>query len=104
MNDPSRFCEAFETWANVAQTPLASDSADTKHRREAFAFHWENVHKAIRKSCLLHRLIYGGEALRTRPCPVHQGSWGGVTDPPCLHCGVGPTCECNTGWLPEERP
>lgn len=85
---PEQFCEAFEAWA----------SAYSAVNRE-FAEHWEYIHLQIRKSCLLDRLIYQGEKLRTKKCPVHQGRWSG--------CDWNtPGCECRnganvTGWLPE---
>lgn len=101
MRDPRDFCEALEQWAEAFVNPQEHDDSDTRVRRQEFQVHWGEVHKAIRKSCLLERLLYGGEKLRTRPCPIHKGQWSGITDPPCEHCGVGPTCRCNTGWLPE---
>ena len=51
---------------------------------------------AVQKSNLLARTIYGGEPVRTTPCPVHAGTWSGLEplDAPCPHgCGY-------TGWLP----
>ena len=102
MTDPREFCEALETWAQVFATARDGDDVETRARREEFATNWSAVYLAIRKSCLLDRLLYGGEKLRTRPCPVHKGRWSGITDPPCTHCGTGPTCQCNTGWMPED--
>lgn len=32
----------------------------------------------ISKSCLLDRLIHGGEAPSSMPCPVHKGHWSGI--------------------------
>lgn len=66
---------------------------------------------AIRKSCLLDRLIYVGEAPRTRPCPKHEGRWSGLPWPgsKCTHgddcrcangCECIAPCGCATGWLP----
>ena len=53
----------------------------------------------ISKSCLLLRLIYAGETLRTRPCPTHRGRWSGCTPTPCATgCSFGDNV---TGWLPE---
>jgi len=53
----------------------------------------------IAKSCLLSRLIYAGEPLRTQPCPIHEGSWSGCPDEPCpAGCNFGLNV---TGWLPE---
>lgn len=66
---------------------------------------------AVRKSCLLSRLIYVGEPLRTRKCPRHEGRWSGIPWPgaKCTHgpdckCASGceciAPCGCATGWLP----
>jgi hypothetical protein len=101
MDDPRRFCDAFETWANATMSSLDSDDQEKREWREEFGEHWAHIQLAIVKSCLLQRLIYGRERLRTHPCPVHNGRWSGITDPPCQHCGIGPSCRCNTGWLPE---
>jgi len=101
MRDPKPFCEAMTAWSGAATMALASDAESTREWRHEFAEHWQFIERAIRKSCLLERLLYGGEKLRSRPCPVHKGRWSGITSPPCKHCGVGPTCQCNTGWLPE---
>ena len=54
---------------------------------------------SIRKSCLLHRLVYLGEPLRTKKCPEHKGVWSGLAPVPCPH-GCDTTCGCRTGWLP----
>ena|SRR5258705_9447945 len=54
------------------------------------------------KSCLLFRLIYAGERLRTHPCPIHKGRWSGCSTEPCP---AGCSSEGNvTGWLPEHVP
>jgi hypothetical protein len=97
--NPKPFCDAMEAWANACQTPLATDSEHTTAWREEFRTHWNFLELAIRKSCLLDRLFYGRDTLRTTPCPVHQGKWSGISTEPCPHCAVGP-CACNTGWLP----
>jgi len=55
----------------------------------------------IRKSCLLSRLIYAGEPLRTRPCPIHKGRWSGCFDVCPAGCNFGVNV---TGWLPEAAP
>jgi len=54
---------------------------------------------SIIKSCLLHRMIYLGEPLRTEKCPIHQGQWSGIKFERCPH-GCDATCGCSTGWLP----
>jgi hypothetical protein len=94
------FCRAFDAWAHACMTALDTDSESTTKWREQFREHWQFIELSIRKSCLLDRLIYGGDVLRTIPCPVHQGKWSGISTTPCPHCAVGP-CACNTGWLPE---
>jgi len=71
------FCEAFNTWATACQTELPTDDRDTKRWREEFADHWGFIELAIRKSCLLDRLIYAREPLRNAMCPQHKGKWSG---------------------------
>lgn len=74
-------CGALESWAemridDVALLPL------------------------VHKSCLLSRLIYAGEQLRTRKCPVHHGRWSGYLLEPCpARCNFGLNV---TGWLPND--
>jgi hypothetical protein len=84
----SRYCDALQTWGQAivdrdgyeAELPAAING----------------VFLAIRKSNLLARLIYGGEELRTRKCPEHEGRWSGIGI--CRHgCG-------ETGWLPNGFP
>lgn len=57
---------------------------------------WGPLRVSIRKSNLLYRLLYKGEALRSSPCPAHKGKWSGLgsfDEPDCPHgCGF-------TGWL-----
>lgn len=105
----SRYCNALDEWAKVAKPEG-----------------WLYVRGAIAKSCLLHRTIYGGEALRTVPCPVHKGRWSGISlgwpgavsttgvpikeekllreqyDAGC-RCFLG-SCGCTTGWQPNVTP
>jgi hypothetical protein len=62
--EPLDVCNALAQWAEVAQveSPRAGTGA-----------------LAVRKSCLLARLIYGGEAGPSQtPCPVHKGKWSGI--------------------------
>jgi hypothetical protein len=61
------------------------------------------VFTQIAKSCLLWRLIYDGQELRTVPCPVHEGHWSGCAWPEKPE----DVCACMdgsnvTGWLPNE--
>jgi hypothetical protein len=91
------FCKAFHTWAEACQTELATDTEDQKEWRKAFADHWDFMRIAIRKSCLLNRLIYAREPLRTEMCPEHKGKWSGcVWEKLECGCQFGPNV---TGWL-----
>jgi hypothetical protein len=82
-------CDAF-----AAMLEVRDDEADAAGRR----FLARSVLVDITKSCLLSRLIYGGEPLRTRRCPLHQGHWS-VGDEPCPHgCDSGFQ---HTGWIAE---
>jgi hypothetical protein len=51
---------------------------------------------AVDKSSLLDRLVYAGEKLREKPCPIHEGRWQGCYPEPCRLCNYG--CQ-TTGWL-----
>lgn len=100
MDEPtlkaSEFCAAFHTRAAACITPLDTDDTLTRQWRENFRRHWDFIDLAIRKSCLLDRLIYGGETLRTEVCPVHKGHWSGCSPAPCPICRHG---VCITGWI-----
>lgn len=91
------FCKAFYTWAEACQTELPSDDEEQKQWRKQFAEHWRFIELAVAKSCLLDRLIYAREPLRTEVCPVHKGRWSGCVWKK-LECG----CQFGsnvTGWL-----
>jgi hypothetical protein len=91
------FCEAFNTWARVCQTELTTDDATTKRWRKEFASHWRFIELAIYKSCLLDRLIYAREPLRTAVSPQHRGKWSGwIFENTDCGCQFGPNV---TGWL-----
>jgi len=98
MDDPKQFCNAMDTWAKACMTDLPTDDPYKKEWRQKFRESWQFIRLAISKSCLLDRLIYGGETLRTEMCPVHQGTWCGCSPNPqpagcnCRH-GI-----CITGW------
>lgn len=86
-----RYCQALITWAEVMK--------DYDERLHASASH---VMAMLYKSNLAARLVYGGEKLRSRPCPEHKGHWSGCSFPtdPDDRCA----CMCGadvTGWLPE---
>jgi len=91
----SAYCNAFATWLDA----LAEKYRDPAHTQYAPAWlrHRDgaDILLAIRKSNLLYRLIYCGEPLRERKCPLHQGVWSGIGD--CVH-----GCH-QTGWLPNEK-
>ena len=122
------YVAAFETWASVAKLPVDEDrllkhaliqlqiqvqdetSRSVEHYCLLFKTYLqvtvddkttcENLERRIRKSCLLDRLLYLGEPLRTKPCPDHPGQWWGCSPYKCPHgCDTG--CGCLTGWLPE---
>ena len=114
-----RYIAAFETWAHVAdQGPrimqnLAQVAAylRTRHRGEVDietlckdASDWLRAEQLtapdVGKSCLMGRMIYGGEDLRIRRCPIHNGIWSGCTPYACpAGCNYGINL---TGWLPND--
>ena len=82
----NEYCEIFLKWADMAveQGILKRETVN-------------EVKFAVFKSSYLDRRLYGGEAHRTEPCPVHNGKWSG------LPFGEGPACGCDlTGWLPKD--
>lgn len=97
----SGFCEAMTTWfqkMQARQNEIARGDGSEGSREDAG--HYANaLGRAlidIRKSNLLYRLIYLGQKLRNRPCPIHKGRWSGYTVEGCdLGCG-------ETGWLPDD--
>lgn len=98
MDDPSKFCKAMDTWAQACMTGLPSDDDYKKEWRKKFRESWQFIRLAIGKSCLLDRLIYGGETLRTDMCPVHEGRWSGCsTDAQPEGCNCRHDI-CVTGW------
>ncbi len=97
-----KFCDAMDTWARVCQEELPTDDDHQLRWRKEFGEHWHFIRLAIAKSCLLDRLIYGGESLRKKMCPTHKGHWSG-----CNITGERP-CKCAhdtciTGWLQNPR-
>lgn len=113
-----RYCRAFETWAKAARRKpaeaevIAAGCAALRARFsgvvpvrklcEAFGELLDErsamrLALDIEKSCLLDRLIYGGEELREEPCPLHHGRWSGCTPDPCpAGCSYGDNV---TGWI-----
>jgi hypothetical protein len=92
-----QFCHAMDTWARVCQQELESDYDHRRRWRKEFGEHWAFIRRAIAKSCLLDRLIYGGETLREKMCPIHKGHWSGC-DLDGENCGCAHD-SCITGWL-----
>ncbi len=116
--DPQPFCERMDQWADTA---IVQRGDLTPNFEQA----WQTVRLAIRKSCLLDRLFYGGERPSQTLCPVHKGKWTGchfawpgrmgsdgkpVEVPAMLQgwydagcrCAYH-RCGCTTGWQPDEH-
>lgn len=122
----NRYCEGLRTW----QTCISERARQTKEPRDVkLAEEVGSVFLQISKSCLLSRLLYVGEKLRTTPCPVHKGVWQGIHigwpgdkwyhvngtvrdaevndycqkwyDAGC-RCAMD-SCGCTTGWQPEPK-
>ena len=114
-----RYIAAFETWAHVANQGTASMQSIARVAEYLRARYrgdveietlcndgmaWLRAQRLpvpdVGKSCLMGRLIYGGEELRTRPCPVHHGHWSGCSPELCPGgCNYGINW---TGWLPND--
>jgi hypothetical protein len=106
------YCQRFYAWLPLAEKHIVG-------------FNQGNVRLAVEKSCLLDRMIYGGEQPSQTPCPVHEGKWRGIgfMGPVSLTVASpeGPrimtqievieagcrcykhTCGCTTGWQPDEH-
>lgn len=122
MNDPNRFCNALDEWAG-----LMFKAKEVAHPAGAAEFQrqWREIRLMISKSCLLDRVIYGGEKPSKTPCPVHNGRWIGchfgwpgtklangdpVQEDPMLRKWYDAGCRCfmhgcgcTTGWQPDEH-
>ncbi|MBA2544933.1 MAG: hypothetical protein H0V17_35145 [Deltaproteobacteria bacterium] len=114
-----RYVVAFEAWARVSdqsvevKRSIAQVAAylRTRHRGDVEietlcqdALGWLREHRYlvpdVGKSCLMGRMVYGGEDLRTRPCPIHGGRWSGCAIDACpAGCNYGINL---TGWLPND--
>lgn len=98
----SQYCDAFYAWRDAlrdrqVRTTLGQCCPDFS--LESALDSLNNLIIPISKSSMLDRLIYGGEKLRTKQCPIHKGTWSGlefVGDEACPH-----GCQL-TGWIPEE--
>jgi hypothetical protein len=90
-------------WAEACMTPLPTDNEYVTEWRKAFSEHWSFIRLSISKSNLLWRLMYGGEEIRTRPCPIHKGKWSGCNLAEDTACkGLCMSGHNVTGWLPNE--
>lgn len=95
----SDVCNMLRLWARTFCTPLPTDDEYKKKERAEHYEHFSKVDLAISKSCLLDRLFFQDEVIRTVPCPVHKGRWSGCDwDTPGCACRNGSNV---TGWLPE---
>ena len=102
--DPSFFCDSMDDWAKACMTPLPTDDEHTRAWREEFSAHWVWIRRAIRKSNLLHRLLYQGEKIRTGMCPIHKGRWSGCLPLEDMTCGgVCANGHNVTGWLRDSQ-
>jgi len=123
--DVGDYRDAFETWLHVSGASLKACQALLDALavlpatgvypipvlcEQLYAYRKDNgsdllwdVSRDVTKSCLLDRLIYGKEKLRTVPCPVHQGKWSGCSfdHPPCEYCYYGSNV---TGWVRHDYP
>ena len=97
----SYFCGAIGAWAGLCMNPTGSEDEYKKKWSDDFRKHWQFIYTAIMKSCLLDRLIYGGETVRARMCPAHNGHWSGCWLNPSQKCECAHG-SCLTGWLPNE--
>jgi hypothetical protein len=94
----SDLCNTLRLWARVYCTLLPGDDEYKKQDRLRLNEAASYVDLQISKSCLLDRLFFQDEALRTVPCPTHKGRWSGcVWDK--LPCGCQNGANV-TGWLP----
>lgn len=97
----------------------------SSHTDGEYQEHFRTVELAVRKSCLLDRMLYGEEHPSKTPCPVHKGRWSGchfhwpgqkwsdgsqMEVSPMLQewydagcrCFMH-SCGCTTGWNPDEN-
>ena len=90
-----------------SETPEQARATDNRASQVALLRTYEEeasridgVFRSIRKSSLLARTLYGGEAVRKVPCPEHKGRWSGCELSEESRCPHG--CQL-TGWLPESK-
>jgi hypothetical protein len=88
----SEHCRALMDWVETIQA-----SGYDPRVGEA----WSMIYLPLMKSNLAARLVYGGEKVRTEPCPKHKGRWSGCQwgSGACTEgCMSGSNV---TGWLAE---
>ena len=92
----SEYCHALDEWARVMrESGYDTESADAWGRIRGLP---------LMKSNLAARLVYGKEAVRSRPCPIHKGRWSGCVWGEQM-CAEGCMFGSNvTGWLPDDHP
>jgi hypothetical protein len=94
----SDVCNILRTWAKAYVKSQPNDDEYKTKDRSKMQEAWGWIDLQIRKSCLLDRLFFQDENLRTEPCPEHKGRWSGCD-------WNSPGCACRngsnvTGWLP----
>lgn len=117
----TQYCEAFDKWAeaikmgngkwnNITNSIKPPEGYRTEYPHgEEFVDYLDKIGMAIMKSNLMWRLLYGGEKLRTKICPVHKGRWSGTTWDKEIECvKLFPPHGCLsgdniTGWLNDEN-
>ena len=124
------YCNSFQTWVRL-MTEREEDVDSSDDTRQFATAAW-TIELAVHKSCLLDRMIYGGEYPSKTPCPVHKGRWSGCHGPwpgdkgttirngepetielqPSRQCQewydqgcrcFQHSCGCTTGWQPDEH-
>lgn len=66
---PGEVCRMLREWAQTRGVVVS--------RGVQGELKGEQLYLAISKSCLLDRMVYGGERPSKTPCPVHKGVWSG---------------------------
>lgn len=118
----NEYARAFEAWLSVvrlhaddvaalknaiADFRAVADDGTARGVEDFCAEAWallgddhDGLRITIEHSCLLYRMVYLGEPIRTEACPLHKGRWSGIRfTSPCPH-GCDTACGCVTGWLP----
>lgn len=79
MTDTDKYCSALGVWADLLEVREKELGVEPMPGSPSFAKARRVVELAIFKSCLLDRMMYGGEQPSQTPCPVHAGFWSGHT-------------------------